>query len=147
MSVRQIGRIVSVAVIVAMGVNSDGRREVLGMDIGLSEAEPFWTSFLRKLARPGLRGVKLVISDAHERIKAAVSKLLCASWHRGQVNFMRHALATPARADPASSQHSSPPLSLRRHQKPHASQGTPSPIRCAPSYQNRRHCRTMPSPT
>lgn len=78
--VRQNGRIVSVAVIIAVGVNSDGRREVLGMDIGPSEAEPFWTAFLRKLTRRGLRGVKLVISDAHEGIKAAVSKLLCATW-------------------------------------------------------------------
>ena len=91
--VRQSGRIVSVAVIVAVGVNSDGRREVLGMDIGASEAEPFWTAFLRKLARRGLRGVKLVISDAHEGIKAAVSKLLCASWQRCHVHFMRNALA------------------------------------------------------
>lgn len=91
--VRQNGRIVSVAVIVAVGVNSDGRREVLGMDIGPSEAEPFWTAFLRKLARRGLRGVKLVISDAHEGIKAAVSKLLCASWQRCRVHFMRNALA------------------------------------------------------
>src|ERR1700716_3016693 len=66
--VRQNGRIVSVAVIVAGGVNSDGRREVLGMDIGPSEAETFWTAFLRKLARRGLRGVKLVVSDAHEGI-------------------------------------------------------------------------------
>jgi hypothetical protein len=63
--VRQADRIVSVAVIVAVGVNSDGRREVLGMDIGPSEAETFWTAFLRKLARRGLRGVKLVISDSH----------------------------------------------------------------------------------
>jgi transposase-like protein len=91
--VRQNGRIVSVAVIVAVGVNSDGRREVLGMDIGASEAESFWTAFLRKLARRGLRGVKLVISDAHEGIKAAVSKLLCASWQRCRVHFMRNALA------------------------------------------------------
>ncbi|WP_188064334.1 IS256 family transposase [Sphingobium sp. KCTC 72723] len=91
--VRQNGRIVSVAVIIAVGVNSDGRREVLGMDIGPSEAEPFWTAFLRKLARRGLRGVKLVISDAHEGIKAAVSKLLCASWQRCRVHFMRNALA------------------------------------------------------
>src|SRR5436853_4471217 len=59
--VRQAGRIVSVAVIIAVGVNSDGRREVLGMDIGPSEAETFWTAFLRKLARRGLRGVKLVV--------------------------------------------------------------------------------------
>jgi transposase-like protein len=77
--VRQNGRIVSVAVIIAVGVNSDGRREVLGMDIGPSEAEPFWTAFLRKLTRRGLRGVKLVISDAHEGIKAAVSS--CCAQH------------------------------------------------------------------
>ena len=69
--VRQNGRIISVAVIVAVGVNGDGRREILGLDIGPSEAETFWTAFLRKLARRGLRGVKLVISDAHEGIKAA----------------------------------------------------------------------------
>ena len=64
--VRQNGRIVSVAVIIAVGVNDDGRREVLGMTVGASEAETFWTDFLRSLARRGLRGVKLVISDAHE---------------------------------------------------------------------------------
>ena len=91
--VRQNGRIVSVAVIIAVGVNSDGRREVLGMEIGPSEAEPFWTAFLRKLTRRGLRGVKLVISDAHEGIRAAVSKLLCATWQRCRVHFMRNALA------------------------------------------------------
>ena len=72
--VRRNGRIVSVAVIVAVGVNTDGRREVLGMDIGPSEAEPFWTGFLRKLTRRGLRGVKLVISDAHEGLKAALPR-------------------------------------------------------------------------
>jgi transposase-like protein len=77
---RDNGRIVSAAVIVAVGVNSDGRREVLGMDIGPSEAETFWTEFLRKLRRRGLRGVKLVISDAHEGIKAAVAKIANASW-------------------------------------------------------------------
>jgi putative transposase len=70
--VRQNDRIVSVAVIVAVGVNGDGRREMLGLDIGPSEAEMFWTAFLRKLASRGLRGVKLVISDAHEGIKATV---------------------------------------------------------------------------
>jgi transposase-like protein len=91
--VRQNGRIVSVAVIVAVGVNTDGRREVLGMDIGPSEAEPFWTAFLRKLARRGLRGVKLVISDAHEGLKAAISKILSATWQRCRVHFMRNALA------------------------------------------------------
>jgi len=93
LKVRQNGRIVSVAVIVAVGVNSDGRREVLGMDIGPSEAETFWTAFLRKLARRGLRGVKLVVSDAHEGIKATVAKVLNASWQRCRVHFMRNALA------------------------------------------------------
>jgi len=91
--VRQAGRIVSVAVILAVGVNSDGRREVLGMDIGPSEAEVFWTEFLRKLARRGLRGVKLAVSDAHEGIKAAVSKVFNASWQRCRVHFMRNLLA------------------------------------------------------
>ena len=91
--VRQDGRIVSVAVIIAVGVNSDGRREVLGMDIGPSEAETFWTEFLRKLTRRGLRGVKLVISDAHEGIKAAVAKVLNATWQRCRVHFMRNVLA------------------------------------------------------
>jgi len=98
LKVRQNGRIVSVAVIVAVGVNTDGRREVLGMDIGPSEAEPFWTGFLRKLARRGLRGVKLVISDAHEGLKAAVSKVLSATWQRCRVHFMRNALAHAGRS-------------------------------------------------
>src|SRR6185312_12200298 len=91
--VREQGRIVSVAVIVAVAVNSDGRREVLGISIGVSEAETFWTEFLRSLARRGLRGVKLVISDAHEGLKAAVAKVLHASWQRCRVHFMRNALA------------------------------------------------------
>src|SRR5256714_13164569 len=90
---RRDGRIVSVAVIVAVGVNSDGRREVLGLAIGTSEAEIFWTDFLRKLARRGLRGVKLVVSDAHEGLKAAVAKVLNASWQRCRVHFMRNVLA------------------------------------------------------
>ncbi|OWQ98819.1 IS256 family transposase [Sphingopyxis bauzanensis] len=91
--VRRAGRIVSVAVIIAVGVNSDGRREVLGMAIGHSEAEVFWTEFLRSLARRGLRGVKLVISDSHEGIKAAVAKVFCATWQRCRVHFMRNAQA------------------------------------------------------
>ena len=96
--VRQAGRIVSVAVIVAVGVSTDGRREVLGMDIGPSEAETFWTGFLRKLARRGLRGVKLTVSDAHEGIKAAVSKIFTATWQRCRVHFMRNALAHAGRS-------------------------------------------------
>jgi putative transposase len=93
LKVRRGGRIVSVAVIIAVGVNNDGRREVLGMQIGTSEAEPIWTEFLRQLTRRGLRGIKLVVSDAHEGIKAAVAKILCATWQRCRVHFMRNALA------------------------------------------------------
>ena len=87
--VREAGRVVSKAVILAIGVDRDGRREVLGMDVGVSEAETFWTEFLRKLVRRGLSGVELVISDAHEGIKAAVERVLATSWQRCRVHFMR----------------------------------------------------------
>jgi transposase-like protein len=93
LKVRRGGRIVSVAVIIAIGVNADGRREVLGLEVGPSEAEPIWTEFLRKLTRRGLKGVKLVISDAHEGLKAAVTKVLSATWQRCRVHFMRNVLA------------------------------------------------------
>lgn len=89
LKVRQAGRIVSVAMTIAVGVNSDGRREVLGMAIGAS----FWTDFLRSLARRGLRGVKLIISDAHEGIKASVSRVFSATWQRCRVHFSRNVLA------------------------------------------------------
>ena len=91
--VRESGRIVSAAVIIAVAVNTDGVREVLGVRVGPSEAEPFWTDFLRSLMRRGLRGVRLVISDSHEGIKAAVGKVLNATWQRCRVHFMRNALA------------------------------------------------------
>ena len=90
---RDNGRVVSKAVIIAVGANTDGRREVLGMAVGPSEAETFWTDFLRGLARRGLRGVKLVISDSHEGIKAAVSKIMNATWQRCRVHFMRNVAA------------------------------------------------------
>jgi putative transposase len=91
--VRSSGRIVSVAVIIAVAVNTEGGREVLGMAVGPSEAEPFWTDFLRSLSRRGLRGVKLVISDAHVGLKAAIAKVFNATWQRCRVHFMRNALA------------------------------------------------------
>ena len=95
--VRQGGRIVSLAVTIAIGVNNDDRREVLGMAIGCSEAETFWTEFLRSLARRGLRGVKLVVSDAHEGLKAAISRVLNATWQRCRVHCMRNLLAHAGR--------------------------------------------------
>ena len=91
--VRCAGRIVSAAVIVAVGANTEGHREVLRLAVGPSEAERFWTDFLRSLAHRGLRGVKLVISDAHQGLKAAVAKVLGATWEHCRVHFMRNALA------------------------------------------------------
>ena len=95
--VREAGRIVSVAVTVAVAVNDQGRREVLGMAIGASEAEAFWTEFLRSLARRGLRGVKLVISDDHKGLKAAATRILGATWQRCRVHFavVRRGILTP----------------------------------------------------
>ena len=103
--VRQAGRIVSVAVTIAVGVNTDGRREILGLDIGVSDAETFWTAFLRKLMRRGLRGAKLVVSDAHQGLKAAIAKVLGATWQRCRVHFMRNALAHAGRGLNAAGRH------------------------------------------
>ena len=93
LKVRQGGRIVSVAVIIATAVNTDGRREILGLGIGPSEAAVFWSDFLRTLKHRGLAGVKLVISDAHEGLKAAITQVLGATWQRCRVHFMRNLLA------------------------------------------------------
>jgi putative transposase len=90
--VREGGRIVSTAVIIATAVNTDGRREVLGMATGPSEAEPFWTDFLRSLADRGLRGVKLVIADNHQGLRAAATKVLHATLQRCRVHWMRNLL-------------------------------------------------------
>ena len=93
LKVREGGRIVSVAAIIAMAVNTEGRREIVGLHIGPSEAEPFWASFLKDLVRRGLKGVKLVISDAHEGLKAAIRRVIGATWQRCRVHFARNALA------------------------------------------------------
>jgi putative transposase len=93
LKVRRGGQIVPVAVVIAIGVSAEVRRDALGLEIGISAAEPIWTEFLRKLTRRGLRGVNLVISGAHEGIKAAVSKVLCAAWQRCRVLLRRNALA------------------------------------------------------
>ena len=134
--VRQNGRIVSVAVIVAVGVNSDGRREVLGMDIGPSKAETFWTDFLRKLRRRGLRGVKLVISDAREGIKAAVSKVLSASWQRCRVHFMRNALANPGKSGRRVVSAFIATAFAQDDPERQNSNGAKSPISCVPNCKN-----------
>ena len=90
---REGGRIVSMAVIVAVAVNTDGRREILGITVMPSEAEAFWSDFLRSLTRRGLRGVQMIISDAHEGLKAAARKVMGAGWQRCRVHFQRNLLA------------------------------------------------------
>ena len=93
LKVRQGGRIVSVAAIIAVAVNTDGRREIIGLGTGPSEAETFWTDFLRGLKARGLDGVKLVVSDAHTGLKAAIRRVFEATWQRCRVHWMRNALA------------------------------------------------------
>ncbi len=98
LKVRENGRIVSVAAIIASAVNAEGRREIIGLGLGPSEAAVFWLGFLRSLESRGLKGVKLVISDAHEGLKAAISQVFKASWQRCRVHFMRNALAHVSKA-------------------------------------------------
>jgi putative transposase len=92
-------RIVSRAVVVATAVSMDGNREVLGLDVGDSEDEVFWTTFLRSLRDRGLTGVRLVISDAHAGLKAAIARVFTgAAWQRCKVHTMRNILATVPQA-------------------------------------------------
>lgn len=90
---REGGRIVSAAAIIAVAVDAEGRREIVGLHIGPSEAETFWSTFLRNLHKRGLRGIKLVISDAHEGLKGAIRRVFGATWQRCRVHWMRCALA------------------------------------------------------
>ena len=136
--VRQNGRIVSVAVIVAVGVNSDGRREVLGMDIGPSEAEPFWTTFLRKLTRRGLRGVKRSSPMPMKASRRRPPSCCARVGNAAAYTSCAMPWPMPARAADALSPRSSPPPSPRKRPKQQASNGAPLPIRCAlncPSWQ------------
>jgi putative transposase len=97
--VRDGGRIVSVAAIIAVAVSTDGRREIVGLGIGPSEAEPFWSAFLKGLVKRGLGGVNPriksgeVISDAHEGLRLAITRVLGATWQRCRVHWMPNALA------------------------------------------------------
>ncbi len=92
--VRESGRVLSMALVVAVGVTSSGDREVLGLDVGLTEDGPFWTEFLRDLVRRGLSDVRLVISDAHEGLKEAIRRVCGgSSWQRCRVHFMRNLLS------------------------------------------------------
>src|SRR5207342_628637 len=84
-------RVVAQAVVIATGVCADGRREVLGFAVGDSEDGAFWTAFLRSLKARGLHGTKLVISDAHTGLKAAIGAVMIGStWQRCRVHFLRN---------------------------------------------------------
>ena len=100
--VREAGRIVNVSVVVATAVNAEGRREVLGMDVGTSEDGAFWLAFLRSLVARGLSGVQLVTSDAHQGLKEAIATVFAgASWQRCRTHFMTNLLSrVPKRAQP-----------------------------------------------
>jgi len=90
---REGGRIVSVATIIAVAANTEGKREIVGLHVGPSEAETFWATFLKSMARRGLRGVKLVISDAHEGLKAAIRRVVGATWQRCRVGLLKNLLS------------------------------------------------------
>jgi putative transposase len=92
--VREHHQVVSKAVVIATGLRADGHREVLGVDVGDSENETFWTEFLRDLKDRGLTGVRLVISDAHAGLRAAIRRVLQgAAWQRCRVHAMRNLLS------------------------------------------------------
>jgi transposase-like protein len=94
LKVRQHGRVLTQAVVIALGVRMDGEREVLGFDVGPSEEGAFWLQFLRGLVARGLRGVQLVISDAHAGLKGASGVALQgAPWQRCRVHFIRSLVA------------------------------------------------------
>ena len=148
---RQGGRIISVAVIIAVAANTEGRREIIGLNVGLSEAAPFWIDFLRSLNKRGLKGVKLVISDAHEGLKKAIRQVLGATWQRCRVHTMRNLLAacqepsSPASPPPSARPSSSRPRTRR------ARSGAPSPppptTACPSSPRPWRKPRTTCWPT
>ena len=98
---REGGRIVNVCVVVATGVNAEGQREILGMDVGASEDGAFWLAFLRSLTARGLSGVELVTSDAHQGLKNAIAAVFAgASWQRCRTHFMANLLTRVPKRQP-----------------------------------------------
>ena len=137
LKVRQGGRIVPVAAIIAVAANTEGRREIIGLGIGPSEAETFWTEFLRSLRVRGLGGVRLVISDAHTGLKAAIARVFEATWQRCRVHWMRNAPG-PCLAWSAYCRRRCHPAGLRST-RPHpcpAKPGARSQSNCARAGQN-----------
>jgi transposase-like protein len=99
LKVRDGGRIVSVVAIIAVAVTTEGRREIVGLGLGPSEAEPFWSAFLKGLVKRGLKGVRLVISDAHDGLRHTITRVLAR--HGNAAAFI--GCATPWRTCPKAS--------------------------------------------
>ena len=149
--VREAGRIVSVAVIIGVGVNAEGRREVLGMAVGASEAETFWLEFLRGLKRRGLAGVKLVISNAHEEPHGRSLSCAARDMEACRVHFACNALANDGKAQRRLvSAQSGPPTPSPTRRAP-VTNGALSPTssarRCRGLRRSRRRPRRTCSPT
>ena len=141
-------RVVSQAVVAAAGVASDGRREVLGFDVGDSENEGFWTVFTRSSKTRRLGGVSLVMSDAHSVLKKATNTVFQgSSWQRCRVHFMRSVLSVireaPKTRSPRSSERSSPnpTRSMCRLSS------MKSPACCSDPTPRSRPCSTRPATT
>jgi len=111
---REGGRIVAVAAIIAVAVSTDGRREIVGLHIGPSEAETFWSAFLKRLVKRGLTGAKLVVSDAHEGLKQAIARVLGGSCSAAACI----GCATPSRTCPRATRVWSPRRSAKRSCSP-----------------------------
>ena len=130
LKVRDGGRIVSVAAMIAVAVSTEGRREIVGLGIGPSESELFWSGFIKGLTKRGLRGVKLVISDGHDVLRLAITPVLGATWQRCRLHWIRNALAHV----PRGSTRCSPPRSARPFRKPmskpRTTPGATLPISC-----------------
>ena len=145
--VREGGRIVNVCVVVATGVNAEGQREILGMDVGASEDGAFWLAFLRSLTARGLSGVELVTSDAHQGLKNAIAAVFTgASWQRCRTHFMANLLTrVPKRAQPGVATHHGPhhlPATVsRRGPRPIGPSGGTTPGALCPGGRAAGGCR------
>ena len=145
--VREGGRIVNVCVVVATGVNAEGQREILGMDVGTSEDGAFWLAFLRSLIARGLSGVELVTSDAHQGLKNAIAAVFAgASWQRCRTHFMANLLTrVPKRAQPGVAtmvSHHLPATVSRRGPRPIGPSGGTTPGAVSPG--GRANCWRTP---
>ena len=142
--VRDGGRVVRKALVLAYGVHESGYREVIALDVGEAETEAFWRSFLRSLVERGLTGVQLVVSDAHAGLKKAIAQVLGCPWQRCSVHFLREALGharreqQPMLADCCG--RSSTPTLVSRH----ASSSVTRSSGCATHYPRLQRCSKRP---